>query len=185
MIILANDEKAKNVLFINDMFLKLPLLNKNLNLEKLLFPDKTVKALFSDVEALYTLIEINMGVYNRVPEPAPYGYDLDGLSEEQKILLNDKLVERPLHDEINQWLTGANEFYVKSSDSDVIVCVSTEDTALSHGFVKMQSTNIKEVILELFYSQFTYFDIHNLSRPNIPGSGFEITVAKAFELGLN
>lgn len=184
MILLANDEKKKNVLFINDNFLTLPLLNKNLNLERLLFPDKKVGELISDVELYYVLLEINLSCYNRLPDSKQVGYNFDNFTEETKLLLNNLVAERPHSDGVKEWLNDTHEFYVKSSDTDVIVCISTTQDALTHGFTKMQADNIKEAFLELFYSQFTYYDIHNLSRPNKDMSEYEITVAKAFELGL-
>lgn len=185
MNLVANDEKKKKLLFINDNFLKYPLLNKHLSLQELLFPSKELFTLIPDVEDVYTLLEINVAVFNTLPSTPPFGFDFDALTEEQRLLLNSRMVERPLAAKVAGWINDSHEFYVKSSASDCIVCISSGDAALSQGFVKMQSDGIKEVLLELFYSQFTYFDIHNLSRPNKTETVYEVTVAKAFELGLN
>lgn len=186
MILLANYEKRKNVLFINDTFLSVGFLNKNLSLKSLLNPDAVVKKLVPDISDLYTLIEMNLSVFNLMDTVnSGIGFTLDELSEGDKLILSDKLENRPLKDKVIAWILGSHEFYVKSSPSDVIVCISSGEAALSQGFVKLDATGIKEVILELFYSQFTYFDIHNLSRANTTIQSSEITVSKAFELGLN
>lgn len=185
MIILANTDKKKNVVFINGSFLNLPLMHKHVSLQTLLHPTPALTTLIGDPEQFYQLAELNLVIFKLLSPYATVSFDLDALADKDKLVLSERLVNRPLQMDILAWVTTATEFYVKSSPDDVIVCISGGDTALSHGFVKLDATTIKEVPLELFYSQFTYFDIHNTSQPNTVVSDYEVTVAKAFELGLN
>lgn len=184
MIILANTEKKKNVVFINELFNRTHLLNKHHSLQTLLHPTQQLVDDVGGLDNLKVLLELNLAVAKEVKPFTPLKMDFTHLSPENALLLEDWSKERPESLDVSDWVRNSKEFYVKSSPSDVIVHIGESDVVLSQGFRKLESTSIKEVMLELVYSQFTYFEIHNPSTVNPVIGDYEVTVAKAFEVGL-
>lgn len=186
MILVGNKKLKKNLLVVNENLMSYIIQHPNCNLYELLHPTRDM-LIDITVEDYFQLLEMNLSLFNlTVKDESGLGFDFSALKEEHRLLLNKKMMERSEIEECKSWLLDTTEgLYVKTvKDTLTVICKKPKTKDDISDLKQLNTSDLKEALLEVFYSKLGYYDIHKKDSVEAKPSLCEVSIANVYELVL-